>query len=79
MATRAPKSYFSEIEAARFLGVSVEDFRILVRRHITDREEELSNVSVTTYHASDLLILRLLAKGSVSLALREGTVAEQPA
>lgn len=71
MANRLPKAYFSELEAARSLGISVEDFRTLVRRHITDREEDLSNVSVTTYHAADLLVLRLLAGGAIALAARE--------
>jgi hypothetical protein len=58
-ATRS-KAYFSEAEAARHLGVSIDEFRTLVRRHIVDREEDLNNVPITTFHASDLLLLRLL-------------------
>jgi hypothetical protein len=54
------KAYFSEAEAARHLGVSIEEFRTLVRRHIVVREEDLNNVPLTTFHASDLLLLRLL-------------------
>ncbi|MBK5294961.1 MAG: hypothetical protein JJE04_25205 [Acidobacteriia bacterium] len=60
MQIRTPKSYFSETEAARTLGISVEEFRTLLQRHIIDREEDLNNVSVTTFHASDVLLLRML-------------------
>lgn len=54
------KAYFSEVEAARQLGISIDEFRTLVRRHIIEREEDLNNVSITTFHASDLLLLKLL-------------------
>ncbi|MBM3810633.1 MAG: hypothetical protein FJW20_03245 [Acidimicrobiia bacterium] len=60
MPARTPKSYFSETEAARSLGITVDEFRVLVKSHIVDRDEDMTNVPVTTYHASDLLVLRLL-------------------
>jgi len=66
MASRAPKPYYTETEAARSLGIPVEDFRVLIKRHIVDREEDLNNVGQTTFHASDLLILRMLIARQVS-------------
>jgi hypothetical protein len=33
----------------------------MIRHHVTEREEDLGNVTVTTFQPSDLLILRLLA------------------
>jgi hypothetical protein len=77
MPSRAPKSYFSETEAARSLGISIEEFRSLVKRHIVDRDEDMTNVSVTTYHACDLVVLRwltgraLAVSGAASLPVRD--------
>ena len=39
----------------------------MIRNHVTEREEDLGNVNVTTFQPSDLLILRLLA-GRVPVA-----------
>jgi hypothetical protein len=61
MASSPPKPYYSESEAARALGLSVEEFRGLLKRHIIDSDADLSNASRTTFHASDVLLLRLLA------------------
>jgi hypothetical protein len=61
MAANPPKPYYSESEAARTLGLSVEEFRGLLKRHIIDSDADLSNSSRTTFHASDVLLLRLLA------------------
>jgi hypothetical protein len=58
--SRSAKSHYSEAEAAEELGVSVLQLRTLIRSHVTDREEDLNNVPVTTFQASDLVILRLL-------------------
>ena len=68
MASKPPKVYFSETEAARYLGVTLPDFRLLLQRHIIDREEDINNVSMTTFHASDLLLLRLVMSSQLSLA-----------
>jgi hypothetical protein len=59
--TRTGKSQYSEVEAAEELGVSVEQLRTMIRSHVVDRDEDLSNVPVTTFQPSDLLILRMLA------------------
>jgi hypothetical protein len=59
--TRNVKSQYSETEAAEELGVSVAQLRTMIRSHVVDRDEDLSNVPATTFQPSDLLILRLLA------------------
>jgi hypothetical protein len=59
---RNSKSFFSETEAAEALGISIDRFRDLVRTHIAQSEDEVNNIGATTYQASDLLVLKLLAK-----------------
>lgn len=59
--TRTGKSHYSEAEAAEELGISTEQLRTMIRSHVIDRDEDLSNVGATTFQPSDLLILRLLA------------------
>ena len=41
--------------------MSVEHLRKIVRSHVVDRDEDVTNLPVTTFQPSDLLILRLLA------------------
>ena len=55
------KSEFTEAEAAEELGVSLDQFRTMVRKHILDCDEDLKNLPVATFQLSDLLILRMLA------------------
>ena len=62
LTTRNSKSFFSETEAAQTLGISIDRFRDLVRTHIAQSEDEVNNIGTTTYQASDLLVLKLLAK-----------------
>jgi hypothetical protein len=59
--TRTGKSHYSEAEAAEELGISTEQLRTMIRSHVIDRDEDLTNVPATTFQPSDLLILRLLA------------------
>ena len=59
--TRAGKSQYSEMEAAEELGISIDQLRTMIRSHVIDRDEDLSNVPATTFQPSDLLVLRLLA------------------
>jgi len=61
--TRTGKSHYSETEAAHALGVSLDELRTLVRRHILHNEEDLVNLPVTSFQPSDLLLLRLLSAG----------------
>jgi hypothetical protein len=58
--SRTGKSQYSESEAAEELGISVEQLRTMIRSHVVDREEDVSNIPVTTFQPSDLLVLRLL-------------------
>jgi hypothetical protein len=62
ISTRTTKSFFSETEAAQALGISIDRFRDLVRTHIAQSDDEANNIGVTTFQASDLLVLKLLAK-----------------
>ena len=62
LTTRSSKSFFSETEAAIALGISIDRFRDLVKTHIAQSDDEVSNIGATTYQASDLLVLKLLAK-----------------
>jgi len=62
--TRTLRSLFTETEAAQELGVSVEEFRALIRTHAIIREEDLGNLPIATYHPSDLLLLRMLSAGA---------------
>ncbi len=66
LVSRLAKSQYSEREAADELGVSVEQLRTLIRSHIVETDEDLNNVSVASFHPSDLLVLKLLARQSSS-------------
>lgn len=62
----ANKTHFTEVEAAHALGLEIEDLRTLIRRHIVTEAEDSSNVPMTMFQPSDLLLLRLLAKKQLS-------------
>ena len=59
--TRTAKSQYSETEAAEELGISIMQLRTMIRSHVVEHDEDLTNVPVTTFQPSDLLILRLLS------------------
>ncbi len=62
MSTPRPgKGYYNEQQAAAALGISLEQFRVLVRKHILETEDDLANLPITSFQPSDLLLLRLLA------------------
>lgn len=65
--TKASKVQYSEPEAAAMLGLSVEQLRSLVRDHIVKEESGKDEDSppipaVPSFQASDLVVLRILAK-----------------
>jgi len=61
LAVKPPtKTQYNEHEAAQELGVSVDQLRALIRSHIVETDEDLNNVSVASFHPSDLLVLKLL-------------------
>lgn len=74
LATKSTKTQYSVQEAAKELGVSVEELRTLIRSHIAESEEDLNNVSVTSFHPSDLLVLKLLS-GQKGTPTTEGSEA----
>lgn len=55
------KTHYSDIEAARALGVTIEEFHDLIRYHIAENDEDIQHSRRAVYHASDLLVLRLLS------------------
>jgi hypothetical protein len=61
------KTQYSEVEAARELGVTVEQLRVLIRSHIAQSDEDLNHIAATSFHPSDLLVLRILAGQNVNL------------
>lgn len=70
MASKLPKAFYSEVEAARYLGITIDQFRAHLRQHVGAREEELSNSPVTTFHASDILLLKMALAGSITMPER---------
>ena len=58
---RPAKGYYTEAEAAQALGLSLPQFRVLVRRHILESEDDMANLTLTSFKPSDLTLLRLLA------------------
>ncbi|HET8550626.1 MAG TPA: MerR family transcriptional regulator [Bryobacteraceae bacterium] len=57
---RPQKSQYTEDEAAEFLGVSVDQLRSLIHKHVLSEEEAGSAAGLAVYRRSDLLLLRLL-------------------
>ena len=60
---KSAKAQFTEAEAAEFLGISVDQLRSLVDRHILDGEAVVDpqRAAPSTYSRSELLVLRYLA------------------
>ncbi|MBI4893209.1 MAG: hypothetical protein HY821_21475 [Acidobacteria bacterium] len=59
--SRPGKGYYNEHEAAQALGISLDQLRTLVRRHILGTEDGIENLPITSFQPSDLLLLRLLS------------------
>ena len=60
-AVKPAKTQYSESEAAKQLGLTVEQLRSLIRSHIAESDEDLNHVATASFHPSDLLVLKLLA------------------
>jgi len=58
---KSQKVQYSESEVAAMLGISSEQLRSLVRDHIVKDDVASDSAAVVTYHASDLVVLRILA------------------
>jgi hypothetical protein len=61
LSTKSNQTQYSEVEAAQELGVTVEQLRRLIRSHIAQTDEDLNHIAVASFHASDLLVLKILA------------------
>jgi len=68
LTTKSNQTQYSEVEAARELGVTVDQLRTLIRSHIAQTDEDLNHIAVASFHPSDLLVLKILAgqKGTVA-------------
>jgi hypothetical protein len=58
MQNKSTQVQYTECEAAGLLGISVERFRDIVRNYINQGDEVPLDA---LYHASDLVVLRMLA------------------
>lgn len=61
------KTQYSEAEAALELDMTVEQLRLLIRSHIAQSDEDLNHIAMASFHPSDLLVLKLLARQSCNL------------
>lgn len=74
LSTKSIKTQYSEHEAAKELGLSVSQFRELIRSHIVETDEDLNNLDVASFHASDLLVLKMLARGVIQNPMPVGSI-----
>ena len=72
MNQRPAKGYYTEAEAARTLGLSQPQFRVLVRRYILESEDDMANLPMTSFQPSDLAVLQILVTAD---GLEEAAVA----
>jgi hypothetical protein len=63
MIRKISKPLYSEQEAASELGVSIEQLRSMVKLHIV-KDGEMPEGGIVFFHASDLLLLKLLSSGA---------------
>jgi hypothetical protein len=61
------KTQYSEAEAAQELGITVEQLRVLIRKHIAKTDEDLMHIAMASFHPSDLLVLKILTGQSSDL------------
>jgi hypothetical protein len=69
--SKSNQTQYSEVEAARELGVTVDQLRSLIRSHIAQTDEDLNHIAVASFHPSDLLVLKILAGQKGHLAPAE--------
>ena len=56
------RTHYSESEAAQALGITVDQLHALIREHIVEKEDDLKNLPRTSFHTSDLVVLRFLSR-----------------
>lgn len=62
------KSQYNETEAAEELGITVENLRVLIRKHVVTTDDDLNNVPLASFQPSDLLLLKFLTAGSAPVS-----------
>ena len=67
MTKTTTKIEYSEHEAATMLGVSIDQLRSMIRNHIV-KDEAAGAPHMSTFQASDLVVLRILAGMSRGVA-----------
>lgn len=77
MTPKMPKGYYSEIDAAKHFGISVEQLRTVVRDKIA-KPEDAVHVPGAIYRSSDLLALGMILSGRHQSEVGE-PVADPPA
>jgi hypothetical protein len=70
-ASKQNKTQYSEMEAAQALGITVEQLRVLIRTHIAKSDDELNHIGMASFHPSDLLVLKLLARQTSGPTLQD--------
>jgi len=63
------KSSYREAEAARLIGVTIDELRSLIRRHIVESEDDLANCHKATYYPADLVVLKLLSATTMAATI----------
>ncbi len=58
---KPPKGYYSAAEAARLLGITIEELRSMVSEHIGAGSEDLKNLGTAEFQLSDVVLLRHLS------------------
>jgi hypothetical protein len=61
MTTNKPRPVYSEHDAARVLGVSIDQLRSLVKQHIV-KDDEVPAGTAATYLESELVVLKILTR-----------------
>ncbi len=57
------KSEYTVQEAARVLGVSFEELRSLLIRHVLDEMDSIENIPKMRFKSADLVMLNLVSHG----------------
>lgn len=65
MIPKTSKPFYSEQEAAKEIGVSIEQLRSMVKNHIL-KDADMPEDGIAVFHASDLLLLKLLSRGAAN-------------
>lgn len=58
---KPPRGYYSAAEAARLLGISIDELRSMVSEHIGAGPEDLKNLGTAEFQLSDVVLLRHLS------------------